>query len=59
MVLIKNKYAYFNIKNFIRFLNFEEKEKIQDYLKSNMEQMSKKDMEKYLNFLNSISSSTN
>lgn len=55
MVLIKNKYAYFNIKNFLRFLKSEEKEKIKDYLKSNMEQMSKKDIEKYSNFLNSIS----
>ena len=30
MVLIKNKYAYFNIKNFIRFLKNEEKGKLYD-----------------------------
>ena len=54
MVLIKNKYAYFNIKNFIRFLKNEEKEIIKDHLKSNMEKMSKKDNDKFMNFLDSI-----
>ncbi len=55
MNLIKNKYAYFNIKNFIRFLNSNEKLEIKNFLLSNMEEMNKKEKEKYMNFLNSIS----
>jgi len=54
MILIKNKYAYFNIKNFIRFLNNNEKFEIKDFLLSNLDQMSKKEKEKFMNFLNSI-----
>lgn len=54
-MLIKNKYAYFNIKNFIRFLDDKEKVDIKSFLLSNMEQMSKKEKDKYMNFLNSIS----
>jgi hypothetical protein len=54
IILIKNKYAFFNIKNFLRFLKNEEKEKIKEHLKSNLLNMNKKDTEKFTNFLNSI-----
>jgi hypothetical protein len=54
-MLIKNKYAYFNIKNFIRFLSSNEKLEIKNFLLSNMQEMTKKEKDKYLNFLNSIS----
>lgn len=58
IILIKNKYAYFNIKNFIRFLKDDEKEQIKLYLGTNVESMSKKDADKFNNFLNSISCSS-
>jgi hypothetical protein len=54
MILIKNKYAFFNIKNFIRFLKNDEKYKIKDHLKLNLDNMNKKDIEKFNNFLDSI-----
>lgn len=54
MILIKNKYAYFNIKNFLNYLNMSERHAIKNHLVNNMEKMSKKETDKFMNFLNSI-----
>jgi hypothetical protein len=56
MILVKNKYAYFNIKNLLRYINSKQKIQIKDFLLENMQPMGKKEMEKYMNFLNSITS---